>query len=110
LYGEVTGPTNSGGRYNPLADSWSATSLGTNVPAGRQYHTAVWTGTEMIIWGGESLGPTLQLNTGGKYNLATDSFSSTSILPPCPIGRRYHTAIWTGTDMIVWGGNLLRWN
>jgi N-acetylneuraminic acid mutarotase len=98
-------PTNSGGRYNPSSNTWSATSLGTNVPAGRQYHTAVWTGTEMIVWGGESLGPTIQLNTGGKYNPATDSWSATSILPPCPIGRRYHTAIWTGTDMIIWGGN-----
>lgn len=97
-------PTNSGGRYNPVSNSWTPTSLGTNVPAGRQYHTAIWTGTEMIVWGGESLGPTVQLNTGGKYVPATDSWSATSTLSPCPVGRRFHTAIWTGTDMIIWGG------
>ena len=97
-------PTNSGGRYNP-STGWAATSLGTNIPAGRQYHTAVWTGTEMIVWGGESLGPTLQLNTGGRYTPATDSWTATTTDSPCPVGRRYHTAVWTGTDMIVWGGN-----
>jgi len=98
-------PTNSGGKYNLSGDSWTATSLGTNVPAGRQYHTAVWTGSEMIVWGGESLGPTIQLNSGGRYTPATDSWAATSTLSPCPVGRRNHTAVWTGTDMIVWGGD-----
>src|SRR6266404_8332576 len=32
-------------------DNWIATST-TNAPAGRYIHTAVWTGTEMIVWGG----------------------------------------------------------
>ena len=39
------------GRYNPSTDSWTATSI-TNAPAGRSRHTAVWTGSEMIVWGG----------------------------------------------------------
>ena len=43
---------NTGGRYNPSTDSWTATST-TNAPAGRDYHTAVWTGSEMIVWGGD---------------------------------------------------------
>ena len=42
---------NTGGRYNPSTDSWTATST-TNAPAARYYHTAVWTGSEMIVWGG----------------------------------------------------------
>ena len=41
----------SGGRYNPSTDSWVTTST-TNAPAGRADHTAVWTGSEMIVWGG----------------------------------------------------------
>ena len=45
------GYVNTGGRYNPSTDSWTATSP-TNAPAGRYYHTAVWTGNEMIVWGG----------------------------------------------------------
>src|SRR5436305_2824952 len=42
---------NTGGRYDPATNSWTATSTG-NVPTGRYEHAAVWTGTEMIIWGG----------------------------------------------------------
>ena len=42
---------NTGGRYNPSTDSWTATST-TNAPDGRYGHTAVWTGSEMIVWGG----------------------------------------------------------
>ena len=42
---------NTGGRYNPSTDSWIATST-TNAPDGRVRHTAVWTGSEMIVWGG----------------------------------------------------------
>ena len=42
---------NTGGRYNPSTDSWTATST-TNAPDARDDHTAVWTGSEMIVWGG----------------------------------------------------------
>ena len=42
---------NTGGRYNPGTDSWTATST-TNAPTARGFHTAVWTGSEMIVWGG----------------------------------------------------------
>ena len=45
------GYLNTGGRYNPGTDTWTATST-TNAPAARHYHTAVWTGSEMIVWGG----------------------------------------------------------
>ena len=42
---------NTGARYNPTTDSWTATST-TSAPAGRYLHTAAWTGSEMIVWGG----------------------------------------------------------
>jgi len=41
--------TADGGRYNANTDSWTATSI-TNVPSPRAYHTAVWTGSEMVVW------------------------------------------------------------
>jgi hypothetical protein len=46
-------PLNDGGRYNPNTNSWTATSL-INVPDARFFHTAVWTGSEMIVWGGNN--------------------------------------------------------
>jgi len=48
-------------------DTWTPTTL-INAPSARNDHAAVWTGTEMIVWGGFS--GTTNLNTGGRYNPA----------------------------------------
>jgi N-acetylneuraminic acid mutarotase len=93
---------NTGGRYNPGSDTWTATST-TNAPAARDGHTAVWTGSEMVVWGG-FVPPRSYLNTGGRYNPSTDSWTATSTTS-VPAGREYHTAVWSGSEMIVWGGN-----
>jgi hypothetical protein len=84
-------------------DAWIPTTL-TNAPARRTHHTAVWTGAEMIVWGGiDPLpGTGLETNTGGRYKPATDSWSSTSGMN-APTARYDHTAVWTGTEMIIWG-------
>jgi N-acetylneuraminic acid mutarotase len=96
-----TGVLNSGGRYNPSTDSWTTTSSA-NAPAARAHHTAVWTGIEMIIWGGEDEN-VVPLNSGGKYNPNTDTWTATTTLA-APEARTLHSAIWTGSEMIVWGG------
>src|SRR5262245_16301629 len=84
-----------------IDDTWTATST-INAPSQREYHTAVWTGSEMIVWGGVVvLNP--PLNNGGRYNPSTDSWTPTTT-NSAPSGRYGHTAIWTGTEMIVWGG------
>jgi len=84
-------------------DSWTATSL-TNAPSPRADHTAVWTGSEMIVWGGAFFdGNYHNLNTGGRYNPSTNSWTATSTTN-APSGRGIHAAVWTGGEMIVWGG------
>jgi autotransporter-associated beta strand protein len=100
-----SGNLNSGGRYNPSTDSWTPTSA-INAPEGRFAHTAIWTGTEMIVWGGFKSwpDPSTWLNTGGKYNPSTDSWTVTT-LTNAPSVRDSHTAVWTCTEMIVWGGH-----
>jgi N-acetylneuraminic acid mutarotase len=55
---------NTGGRYNPVTNSWVATTL-TNAPSGRRSHTGVWTGIEMIVWGGYD--GSSYLKSGGRY-------------------------------------------
>src|SRR6185369_15666139 len=101
--GVVTTFLNTGGRYNPVSDSWTATST-TNAPEARSLHTAVWTGSEMIVWSGENFSVVPPYyNTGGKYNPVTDSWTTTSTAN-APDARAFHTAVWTGSEMIVWGG------
>ena len=92
---------NSGYRYDPATDTWTATSA-INAPTAREYHTAIWTGTQMIVWGG-SVHDVSYPNTGGRYNPSTDNWIATSTTN-APTGRYDHTAVWSGSDMIVWGG------
>jgi len=101
-----SGPENTGGRYDPSSDTWTPTSTGAGVPAGRGWTAAVWTGSEMIVWGGNLGYPYTGLNTGGRYDPCTDTWEPTSTDGSVPDGRMNHSAVWTGTEMIVWGG----WN
>jgi hypothetical protein len=74
----------------------------TGAPSGpRTGASAVWTGKEMIVWGGFTNRPEA---TGGRYDPATDTWLpvSTSVAPKA---RQYHVAVWTGSEMIVWGGS-----
>lgn len=91
------GVTNDGARYNPATDTWVPVSS-TNAPSARSRHTAVWSGTEMIIWG------VVQDNTGGRYNPSTDSWVATSTID-APNYRSGHAAVWLGTEMVIWGGS-----
>ena len=93
---------NTGGRYDPRTDNWTSTST-TNAPTERLGHTAVWTDSEMIVWGGQGESQHQVLNTGGRYNPGTDSWTATSITN-APTAREQHTAVWTDSEMIVWGG------
>src|SRR6266550_1207602 len=80
-------------------DTWTATST-TDAPIPRFSHTAIWTGNEMIVWGGYNGS---ELNTGGRYNPNTDSWTAINTTN-APLARYYHTAVWSGSEMIVWGG------
>ncbi len=101
----------SGGRYDPASDSWTATSTA-GAPHGVQMQAAVWTGEQMIVWGGEFFdehpvdcsSAQNWAATGGRYDPATDSWTATS-LSGNPASRRGPAAVWTGDEMIVWGGS-----
>ena len=55
---------NTGGKYNPQTDTWAATTT-TSAPSPRNLHTSIWSGQDLIVWGGDD--GTSQINTGGRY-------------------------------------------
>jgi len=83
------------------ADSWSAVSV-SNSPSARNGHASVWSGSEMIIWGGEVSGNTY-LQTGGSLNPISDTWSEVTPLD-APLARSSSSYIWSGSEMIIWGG------
>ncbi len=94
-------PLGDGGRYNPKTDTWTSIAM-TDAPTPRAQHTAVWTGTKMVVWAGMVHGD--RTNTGGIYDPQSDTWTPTSTCD-APSGTEGHTAIWTVNEMIVWGGS-----
>ena len=90
--------------YDPGTDTWVGTVSQTNAPAARAQHAAVWTGSEMIVWGGSE--SSQHLNTGGRYDPVTDTWLGATPTAGAPSGRQGAAAVWTGKEMIAWGG----WN
>lgn len=93
-------PRADGGRYDPAADTWS--SLPASPLAARARHTAVWSGTRMLVWGG--LGATNVAGDGAALDPTGTGAWTTLSAAGAPSARYAHTAVWTGTEMIVWGG------
>jgi hypothetical protein len=91
---------NQGARWTRSTGAWTTLSAA-NAPGARIYHTATWTGTEMIVWGGEY--NSLYKGDGARYNPATNTWTPMSGTN-APSPRSRHTAVWTGTRLLIWGG------
>ncbi len=101
--GQPSGRTDAaaaaGAAYDPAAKRWRVLPAAP-IP-GRFGASAVWTGREVLIWGGQD-GPDTTLADGAAYDPVARKWRT---LPPAPIGSRAgHQAVWTGTEMVVWGG------
>ena len=93
-------------RYDPSEDKWR--QLAPSPLTRRAGHSAVWTGEEMIVWGGVPAGEAsdnqLVLSDGAAYDPEADSWRR---IPNAPIRSREGggaQAVWTGEEMIAWGG------
>jgi hypothetical protein len=91
------------GRYDPALDQWHAiTTIGE--PSLRQAAQAVWTGSDVIVFGGSAF-DSAPFAIGARYHPASDTWQA---LPTSgePETRKYFVSVWTGAKMIVWGGQL----
>ena len=66
----------------------------------------VWTGADMVVWGGVNAGAILR--DGARYN-PTGNFWTTLSSTDTPAGRYSHSAVWTGSKMLIWGGYGTAW-
>ncbi len=98
----VTGPAGGSGSVTSLMrGSWKQLLAGPLSP--REGSATVWTGTELLIWGGQSALPNdhaKNLNDGALYNPVSRTWRSTSAAPMSDaiIG----TAVWAGSKLFVW--------
>lgn len=92
---------NRGFAYDPATDTWRDLSS-VEAPSPRQNHSAVWTGKELLVWGGSLQVKRLSdIADGGRYRLDEDRWLP---LSSPPLTRRGPSLVWTGTELLVWGG------
>jgi hypothetical protein len=83
--------------YNPATNTWRKLP---RPPAGFGGPSVIaWTGSQMIGWGGGCCGGAE--STGAAYSPATNSWRG---LPASPLSARHTTGVWTGTELIIAGG------
>lgn len=91
-----------GALYNPATDSWRPMAKS---PLSARGTRALWTGKEVLVWGGEgkgSAGEQAAFADGASFDPGTDTWRK---LPAAPISARRGAVIgWTGKEMVVWGG------
>jgi N-acetylneuraminic acid mutarotase len=97
-------PLGDGGAYDPATDTWGPVPAG---PVARRLHTAVWTGTKMLVYGGLGYDDLNAVDTplgdGSLFDPLNGTWSVIDVAG-APSVRYQHAAVWTGTEMIVWGG------
>ncbi|HEX9969144.1 MAG TPA: hypothetical protein VGB03_03320 [Acidimicrobiales bacterium] len=96
-----------GAAYDPAARRWRRIA---DAPIANRYrHKAVWTGREMIVWGGVVTGSGGRSDRpdGAAYDPATDTWRRIATSPlPGPSRTSLdagQAVVWTGREMIAWG-------
>jgi hypothetical protein len=95
-----TGMVNTGGIYDPAANSWTDLTT-TGAPTSRIDAVGAMVGTKAIFWGGSTdAGAEI---SGGVYNTVTSTWSTMSTTN-VPSRRGGASLFSTNSRMLVWGG------
>lgn len=106
-YSRRAGPDNvrthvDGAAYDPASDSWHGIDDFPLMP--RRQTEAVWTGAELLIWGGIGGNgvDSAYFADGAAYSPDSGAWR---VLPRSPLTSRWkHSLVWTGREAIIWGG------
>ena len=88
------------GQGSDEPDSWTR-----ELPQGPQAkrgQSMVWTGAELIVWGGTIASPPssgLWTNAGFSYDPVRDVWRPIRLDDTTPEPRAFHSAVWTGSEM-----------
>ena len=89
-----------------LQGRWQVIST-IGAPSRRRGYGAVWSGQELLVWGGNLVGVGPQqdqlLGDGARYDPATDQWRALPIAG-APSPRQNPEVAWTGQELLVWGG------
>lgn len=95
--------------YEPVADSWQSFDDAPLQP--RRFASVTWTGDELIVWGGASVGdptegdgstPVAMFSDGAAFDADSGQWRMLGDSPLSPRGD--HGAVWDGSRLVVLGG------
>jgi hypothetical protein len=99
-------PENAGALWDPATDTWTPISIDGS-PTQRIDFAAAWTGTRLVVWGGDlDVGGGGGLQGGGVYDVDADAWEPLSPEGE-PTGRKDPLSAWTGSELLVWGGQYI---
>lgn len=84
------------------SEPWREIEL-SGAPSGRLKASVHWTGSKLLVWGGELSNNGTKIGTGGLLDPAAQTWKSISTVN-APAARTGHAGFWTGTSFLVWGG------
>jgi hypothetical protein len=86
--------------YNPAEDRWRQLPASGLTP--REDPVVVWTGRELVVWGGLSFRQATAFGDGARLDPTTNTWRR---LPPAPVpARGLAAAVWSGREVLLWGG------
>jgi N-acetylneuraminic acid mutarotase len=93
-----------GAAYDPAGDRWR--KISGSPLAGRSDAFSAWTGSQVLIWGGQRrdslTGFGDEWSDGALYDPARDTWKP---MAKWPLAERFGArAVWTGKRLVVWGG------
>ena len=87
--------------YNPTTDKWR--TLPASGLAPRIHPVTVWTGKELVVWGGLHGNYKDPYADGARLDPNTNTWRP---LPAAPVPARGEAAaVWSGHEVLLWGGN-----
>ena len=103
MYAGDTSLQSNGFQYftSIAAPGW-VTSAAADAPSATIGPAGVWTGQQLLVWGG-NLGAGIDSGSGAGYRPDLDTWQAIAGTN-APAARDQHTAVWSGQEMIVWGG------
>jgi hypothetical protein len=104
IEGDLDSILSVGAVYDPQRDAWRPMDT-PDFLSPRWGHSMVWTGEEVLIWGGGRFDIRLPFASpwGARYRPADGRWQAMSE-QDAPDLRRSHEAFWTGQEMLIWGG------
>ena len=92
-----------GAAYNPRTDRWRRLPPSPLSP--RRNAVMVWTGSEVVVWGGTAVGRTDHEPDGARYDPATDRWTPVTGGPLARLDNELVQAVSLDGRMLVWAAN-----